>query len=371
MVFRRLERRLFATFDWQLVIVTYALAGVSLLVLYSAGFNRDLGNSPSMTQQLYSVGAGTVVMFLCMMFNTAFWRRWAYVFYGLGCVLLIGVLVDGVVAGGARRWLAVGPVRVQPSEFMKLFLILALAQLLTREDAPREGYNLPRLILPAILVLVPFELIRRQPDLGTALAILLMAGSMIWMVGIRRSTLLKLILGGGLLMIPAWEMLHDYQRQRILTFMSPELDPLGTGYHAIQSKIAVGSGMIIGKGFMQGTQTQLRFLPEQTTDFIFSVLAEEWGFVGSVVLLALYSFMLYRLIRIALRCGDPFASIVTVGVAGLIFWQLVVNIGMVSGILPVVGITLPLLSFGGSSLVTVMACVGVVVGFSIRRFVFG
>lgn len=370
MVFRRLERRLFATFDWQLVLVTYAVVGISLLVLYSAGYSTDLGYSPAMQQQLYSLGLGSVALVLCMFFNTAFWRRWAFVFYGAGCVLLIAVLVDGVIAGGARRWLALGPVRIQPSEFMKLGLILTLAQLFSREDAPRNGYTLIKLFLPAILVLVPFELIRRQPDLGTALAFVLIAGSMIWMVGIRQGTLLRLIVCGGLLLIPAWEMLHDYQRQRILTFMSPEMDPLGTGYHAIQSKIAVGSGMVIGKGFMEGTQTQLRFLPEQTTDFIFSVLAEEWGFVGSVILLGLYAFMIYRVIRIALRCGDQFGAMVSVGVGGMLFWQVVVNIGMVTGIMPVVGITLPLLSFGGSSLVTVMASIGIVVGFSIRRFVF-
>lgn len=194
---------------------------------------------------------------------------------------------------------------------------------------------------------------------------------MLLLAGLHKKTLLTLLSAGILLTIPFWLFgLKDYQRQRILTFMSPESDPLGSGYHAIQSKIAVGSGAFWGKGFMQGTQTQLRFLPEQTTDFIFSVLAEEWGFVGTFLVIFLYGFLIFRLLSISSRCQDTFSAFVAFGVAALIFWHVLVNIGMVVGVLPVVGLTLPLLSFGGSSVTSVMAALGLAAGFSFRRFLF-
>jgi rod shape determining protein RodA len=210
----------------------------------------------------------------------------------------------------------------------------------------------------------------KEPDLGTALVHLAIAGSMLFLAGVQRGTIIRLALIGGLLAVPGWHMLKDYQKQRVINFITPEADPLGTGYHAIQSKIAVGSGAVTGKGFMKGTQTQLRFLPEQTTDFIFSVLAEEWGFMGSLVILTLYSILILRVLGVAARAPDQFSLYVCYGVAAMMFWHVFVNIGMVIGVVPVVGVTLKLLSYGGSSVIAAMAGIGLVAGFSIRKSVF-
>lgn len=193
---------------------------------------------------------------------------------------------------------------------------------------------------------------------------------MLFLAGVRRGTIVRLLLVGGILVVPAWHMLKEYQKQRVLNFITPEADPLGTGYHAIQSKIAVGSGAVTGKGFMKGTQTQLRFLPEQTTDFIFSVLAEEWGFIGSLSILLLYAVLVLRTLGVASKCGESFSMYVCYGVASMMFWHVFVNIGMVIGVVPVVGVTLKLLSYGGSSVIAAMAGIGLVAGCSIRRSVF-
>ena len=210
----------------------------------------------------------------------------------------------------------------------------------------------------------------RAEDLGTALCHILIAASMMFIAGIRLRTVLYMVLTALLLAYPAWMRLHDYQKKRIITFVAPESDPLGSGYHAIQSQIAVGSGALVGKGYLQGTQTQLSFLPEQTTDFIFSVLAEEWGFLGSITALALYSMVLFRILGVAARSKERFPAFVALGVGMMLFWHVFINIGMVIGVMPVVGITLPLLSYGGSSAVAFMSALGLVAGINMRRFVF-
>ncbi len=370
MVLRALDRKGSLVIDWTLVILLVLLCLIGLCVLQSAGFNRDTGQSVQMKRQALAMGLGTLAFFVCMFIHGSFWRRWAFLFYVLGCGLLVGILFTGVVAGGARRWLDFGGFRMQPSEFMKIGVILALARVFSADESPRAGYTLLPLFWPAAVVLVPVGLIVVQPDLGTALSICLISGSMLLLVGIELRTFRRLALAALLALIPAWEMLHDYQRKRILNFLQPELDPQGSGYHAIQSQIAVGSGAMVGKGFMQGTQTQLRFLPEQTTDFLFSVLAEEWGFLGSAIVVALYTLLIVRLVTIASRAPDRFGAFVAFGVSAMIFWHVFVNIGMVIGIMPVAGITLPLLSYGGSSVVTVMAAIGIVNGILARRFLF-
>jgi rod shape determining protein RodA len=249
-------------------------------------------------------------------------------------------------------------------------VILALARLFSSEKVPQDGYGFQELLIPAAVLLLPMAITIVQPDLGTAICQGLIGGVMILLAGVKGRTLLRLGSLGVVLAIPGWSFLHDYQKKRILNFLSPEMDPLGSGYHAIQSMIAVGSGSEAGKGFLQGTQTQLRFLPEQTTDFLFSVLAEEWGFIGSALVIALYAFLVFRLIQIGSRAADRFSAFVCMGTAALVFWQVVINIGMVTGSLPVVGITLPLLSYGGSSVVTIMASLGLAAGTSARRFKF-
>ena len=370
MVFRKVDKRLVANFDWLLVLSMLVLLGIGLVVIYSAGYDPQLGSSRPMIKQAVSMGIGLVAFVCCVFINPSMWRRLAWPIYIICVALLILVLVKGIVAGGARRWLDLGGVRMQPAEFMKLGIIILYARLFSSEHAPRDGYTISTLIFPAILVLIPTVLIMKEPDLGTALCHLLIGGSMLLVVGIQRKTLLRIGIAASLLAIPAWTMLKDYQRKRVLNFLSPEMDPLGSGYHAIQSKIAVGSGAVTGKGFLQGTQTQLRFLPEQTTDFIFSVLAEEWGFIGSIVVISFYMILIFRIVAVSARCQDVFSAYLCVGVAAMMFWHVVINIGMVIGVVPVVGVTLKLLSYGGSSIVAAMIGLGVVAGLSIRRFMF-
>jgi rod shape determining protein RodA len=370
MVIRTIEKRLGSSFDWPLTLAMLVLCGIGLLIQYSAGYDRETLQSLSMHRQAVSMAMGFAAFLFTALIGMNFFRRWAFVIFIVGCLLLVAVLGMGSVAGGARRWLNLGGFRFQPSEFMKIGVMLTIAKICSSDRAPLDGYTISKLILPAGILLVPFVLTLVQPDLGTALSQALVGVSIILMAGVRFKTLATLGVAGAILAIPAWTHLKEYQKNRILNFLSPEMDPLGTGYHAIQSKIAVGSGALTGKGMLQGTQTQLRFLPEQTTDFLFSVLAEEWGFIGSSLTVAAYAYLLYRILKVTARAEDKFRALVCVGVAALIFWHVFINIGMVTGILPVVGITLPLLSFGGSSVITTMAAIGLVVGVSSRRFLF-
>jgi rod shape determining protein RodA len=237
---------------------------------------------------------------------------------------------------------------------------------------PRDGssYALGELFLPALLIAPPMFLIARQPDLGTALSLCIVGVAQILFVGVRPRVLLSMVAAVLILAYPAWEMLHDYQQRRILVLLDPESDPRGSGYHITQSKIAVGSGEIFGKGYRQGTQTQLEFLPEHTTDFVFSVLAEEWGFMGSVALLGLFFGLFSSMLRIAGRTRDTFACVAAIGITAQIFAHVVINIGMVIGLMPVVGIPLPLVSYGGSSVFSVLFGLGIVQGISLRRMRF-
>jgi rod shape determining protein RodA len=219
-----------------------------------------------------------------------------------------------------------------------------------------------------MLTIIPFLLIVKQPDLGTAMVVALIAGSMTIFVKIERRSLLYFIVSGMLTVPLVWFFMKGYQKNRILTFLNPDRDPLGAGYHIIQSKIAIGSGMFTGKGFLKGTQNALSFLPEQHTDFIFSVLAEEWGLVGCVVLLVIFLMLIIWALNVAHRCRDPFGTILAVGVTAMIFWQVFINIGMAMGLMPVVGVPLPFISYGGSSIITTMICIGLLMNVSMRRF---
>jgi rod shape determining protein RodA len=296
-------------------------------------------------------------------------ERYAYPLYGLVLVMLLLVPFLGVAGGGSRRWLRLGWLSVQPSEPIKLMLVVALARYFNRSASPR-GFGLERLALPLALTGVPALAILLQPDLGTAAILLALFVTMVLVAGLRVVPFAGLI-AAGLAFVPlAWGHLKPYQRQRILTFFNPENDPLGAGYHVIQSKIAVGSGTLWGKGFLHGTQNQLNFLPEEHTDFIFSVFAEEWGFVGTAALLTLYGAAVLRGLTIAGRARDPFGALLSCGVTATVFWQVVVNVGMTTGLLPVVGIPLPFFSYGGSSLMTLLIGTGLVMNVQMRRFTF-
>jgi rod shape determining protein RodA len=362
------DRRLIDQFDWGMAIIILLLGAIGLLTLYSA---VEMGEGSSQKYIFVKQGIwfciGAMAMIGAISIDYKHMDRWAYVIYGVIVLLLICVLLFGKVSGGSRRWLALGPATLQPSELAKIAVVIVLARYYSRV-IKIEGFALRELIYPCILTLVPFGLIVKQPDLGTGMIIVLIAASMTFFVKIRRNSLIYLILGGVLGAPILWQFLKGYQKQRILTFLDPDRDPLGTGYHIIQSKIAIGSGMIHGKGFLKGTQNTLSFLPEQHTDFIFSVLAEEWGFLGAFTTQFLFLLLIIWGLNIAYNCRNSFGIILSVGMTATIFWQTFINLGMIMGLVPVVGMPLPFISYGGSSILTVMICTGILMNVSIRRY---
>jgi rod shape determining protein RodA len=365
-----LDRRLIQNFDWVLLLLLILLAGISIFNLYSATHTiRDVGGSLVLVRQIYWFLIGFGAFFIMTSFNYHALERFAYPVYITAIALLVLVLLTGKMASGSQRWLHLGPVTLQPSEPAKIAVILLLARFFSRREGYQE-YRLRDLWQPMLLISIPTVLILKEPDLGTALLLLMVSASVILFAKVNWKSLLILLLSIVFVSPLIWLQLKPYQQKRILTFLRPEMDPLGAGYHINQSKIAIGSGEFWGKGFLKGTQTRLHFLPEQHTDFAFSVLAEEWGFLGSMVLLLLYLFLIIWGLNIAKNSKDKFGSILAVGVVAIVFWQVVINVGMVTGLLPVVGIPLVLFSYGGSSIVTTMAAMGLLMNISMRRFMF-
>ncbi|MBW1922227.1 MAG: rod shape-determining protein RodA [Deltaproteobacteria bacterium] len=364
------DRRLIQNFDWVLLLLLLLVAGVSILNLYSATYAvREAGGSQIVVKQVYWYLIGFGVFFLMTTFNYFSLERVAYAGFLASVALLLAVLVVGKVSSGSQRWLPLGPVSFQPSELAKIVLVITLAKFF-RDKSDIRGYRLRDLWRPLLLTAVPSLLIMKEPDLGTGLLLVIVSFSIILFFRVRLRSLL-ILMGAALAVSPlVWFGLKDYQQKRILSFLRPEMDPLGAGYHVIQSKIAIGSGLFWGKGFLKGTQTRLHFLPEQHTDFAFSVLAEEWGFAGAVLLLILYLLLVLWGLNIARNSKERFGAVLAVGISALLFWQVVINVGMVTGLLPVVGIPLVLLSYGGSSLVTTMAAMGLLMNISMRRFMF-
>jgi rod shape determining protein RodA len=362
------DRRFVKYFDWGLLGLTFLIGLFGLITLYSAVISAT--PTPQKTlyfKQIIWYGIGMTGMVLCFLINYKSLYRWSPAIYALCIVLLIYVLMMGKYVGGARRWLILGPISIQPSELVKIAVIISLARYYSK-FADTRGFSLRELLTPLLLTAIPFILIVRQPDLGTAMVVVLIAGFMTVFVKIERRSLLYIIVSCTITGPLVWFLLKGYQKERILTFINPNRDPLGAGYHIIQSKIAIGSGMIFGKGFLKGTQNALSFLPEQHTDFIFSVLAEEWGFVGSVIMLSLFFMLITWGLNIAYRCRDPFGTILAVGLTAMMFWQVFINVGMAMGLMPIVGVTLPFISYGGSSIVSIMICVGLLMSISMRRF---
>lgn len=365
----RFDRRLISHFDWILVLPILALLGIGVLAVYSATYDVGKGISPWAIRQISWAALALIAMGGAFAVDHRRLERWAYPIYGVSIVLLFLVPVFGSFGGGARRWIDLGVFSIQPSELAKVALLLVLAHYFHRVT-PLQGYGLRELCYPVCLVALPAGLVVAEPNLGTATVLGLVFLSMTFTAGIRlRILLTAAAVGLGILPV-LWQHLKPYQRERVLSFLHPDADPLGAGYHMIQSKITVGSGMLWGKGFLQGTQNRLDFLPEKHTDFVFAVLAEEWGFIGATAVLALYGILLARLLLIAWRARDRFGSLLATGTASIIFWQLFINIGMNLGILPVVGVPLPLLSYGGSSLFTIMLALGLALSVSTRRFLF-
>ncbi len=363
------DRRLIKHFDWGLLALIFLIGMFGLGILYSAlsAGNDSGGLDILFKKQMVWMGAGFMVMMIILMIDFKDLDKINLFIYVLCVGLLISVILFGHMGGGSRRWLLLGFVRIQPSELMKIALIISLASVYSTSISP-SGFNFRKLIKPAILCLIPFVLILNQPDLGTGLLLLLIAASMTMFVKVERKVLYT-ILGVCMAAAPLlWSGLKAYQKSRILTFLNPDRDPLGAGYHIIQSKIAIGSGMLTGKGFLKGTQNALSFLPEHHTDFIVSVLAEEWGLMGCSFLLLLYFIFLFWGLNIAYNCRNMFGSILAFGITTMIFWQIFINIGMVMGLMPVVGVPLPLVSYGGSSVITNMVGFGILLNISMRNF---
>lgn len=365
----RIDRRLIGHFEWPLLVFTLLITACGLATVLSATYVPGQPISAYAVRQAMWTAVGFLALLAVQGFDYRILDRYGYLIYAALVIPLALIPFIGTSGGGARRWLSLGPVSLQPSELMKIGLMIALARCLHRRTT---GGPLPfRSLLAALtLIAVPAYLVLIQPDLGTAICLGIAAFTVLLIAGLPvRLVLLAAALLGPVLPY-GWSHLKPYQQQRVITFVNPQSDPLGAGYHVIQSKIAIGSGMFHGKGYLHGTQNQLNFLPEQHTDFIFSVFAEEWGFIGGVTLLALYAALILRGVLIASKARDNLGALLAAGLTGVIFWQVVINIAMTTGSLPVVGITLPFLSYGGSSMLTLLVTVGLVMNVSMRRYTF-
>ena len=361
------NRRLISNFNWWFFIAILLLSVVGVVIINSANhgrpepFFRDL-----YIKQIYWILCGLVAVFLALIIDYRKLNRYAYAIYGITVLALVYVLVNGAVVSGAKRWIYIGPMTIQVSEFAKIALILALAKFF--ESGKAQGqYTLKDLWIPATLTGIIGLLIAVQPDLGTAIIIFLIFLVFVIVIEIDGAVLAR-IFGVGVLIAPLfWFLLKDYQKRRVLTLFNPELDPLGAGYHLIQSKIAIGSGGFSGKGLFMGTQSRLNFLPENHTDFIFSVFAEETGFIGVLILLGLYLFIILKGLNIAFRATDRFGLFLALGTISSISFYALINIGMTIGFFPITGLPLPLLSYGGSSLITNFFALGLLLNIEMRR----
>lgn len=359
------ERRLWRNLPWVLLAFAAGIALVSVVNLASASRAH---HAPVWIDQSIWFVMGITASIIGLAVDYRVLHRLAWPFYGLVLLLLVAVELHGATIMGAQRWLVIGPVRLQPSELAKLSTMFVLARFYAEEGEKPGGYSLAELWRPGVIILAPYALILHQPDLGTATMMALIAGTLVLASKVRWKALATLGVSGVAVAIFGWFfVLKEYQKKRVLTFLDPEADVLGSGYHAHQSMIAVGSGRWAGKGWAQGTQTQLSFLPEQHTDFVFSVFAEEWGLRGALVLLALFLGFCLAGLRVAATARDRHGSFLAIGCTAMVFWHVFINIGMVSGIVPVVGVTLPLMSYGGSSALTVMACIGLLANIAARR----
>jgi len=349
--------------NWGLVLLLGAIAAIGIAMLYSAANGAW---QPWAEKQAIRFGVAALIMLGAALVDLRTWLRIAYWFYGIVIVLLIAVEIRGAVGMGAQRWIDLGVIQIQPSELMKIAAVMALARYFNGLTIEEVGKPI-RLVVPALLILLPAALVMKQPDLGTALMLVLGGGVMFFLAGVRLWQF-GLVLAAGMAAVPvAWRFMHDYQKNRIYTFLDPESDPLGAGYHSLQSKIAIGSGGWAGKGFLMGTQSHLSFLPERQTDFIFTMLAEEWGFIGGCVLLGLYLMIVAYGYAIAFRARNHFGRLLALGVTTNLFLYVFINTAMVMGLIPVVGVPLPLISYGGTALLTVMFGFGVLMSVYIHR----
>lgn len=362
-----LQQRIIRNLDKILILVVIVLVAISLTVIGSAThINKEgliLYSFVGKQGLFFLVDIAVIIFFL--KFDYMQLRRWTKALYGINLIMLMAVMFIGTSALGAQRWIQLGPITLQPSEFSKLIMIICLANLLADKV---DKLNTYRSLLPvALYVGIPFLLVLKQPDLGTSLVFLAIALGMLFTANVKL-TLLRNIAGLVIALMPfGWFFLKSYQKERIQVFFNPNIDPFGAGYHIIQSKIAIGSGKLFGKGLFQGTQSQLNFLPENHTDFIFSVIGEELGFLGCLFILFLYFILIYRALMIARSAKEPFGILLAIGIVSMWAFQLFINIGMTCGIMPVTGIPLPFMSYGVSALTTNMISVAILLNIYVHR----
>lgn len=350
--------------NWLLLLLTLLLGGIGVAMLYSAAGGNWL---PWAKAHSIRLAIGCALMFIVAAMPLNFWYKTAYIWYGIGIVLLIIVEMMGHMGMGAQRWINIGGMTIQPSEFMKLAVMLALARFF-HSLHPMDRTSIVWIIPPILMIALPSVLILKQPNLGTA-TILCAMSLAIWFAGGMLWRYVAIGFVGSAAAIPlAWAFLmHDYQKQRVLTFLNPESDPLGAGYNIIQSMIAIGSGGLEGQGFVKGSQSQLDFLPEKHTDFIFTMLAEEFGFIGCMVLLFIFTLLLASAVAIAMRCRHRFGGLIAIGVGAMLWLHVMINISMVMGLIPVVGVPLPFLSYGGTMLLSSCLAMGLLQNIYINR----
>jgi rod shape determining protein RodA len=348
-------------FDWVLLGCAIAIFILGLLFLFSSTYPNKVD---FVLKQIAWFLVSLLIFMLVININYRKIVGVANIFYFLTIFFLVAVLIFGSRRLGAQRWLSIGYFNIQPSEFGKLFITVALVQYMTNHKLPR---TLGNILVPLAMTVAPFVLIMKEPDLGTALMLVPVFFILLYVWGVPLRYLFFMIFCGVLLSPLAWFLLKDYQRERLLVFLDPGVDPLGAGYTVIQSKIAIGSGGLFGKGWLSGTQNQLNFLPERHTDFIFSVAGEEWGFWGSMVLIGLYYFLIKRALLIAGKTDDPCGRLLSVGITSMIGIQVVVNLSMTMGFMPVVGLPLPLVSYGGSSLLVTASALGLLESIAVHR----
>jgi rod shape determining protein RodA len=364
------DRQLFLHINWSILAIVFLLFTAGVLNLYSASAFR-IGDGTAITpfysRQILWGGISVLAMVAAMLFDYRHLKNISWLIYLVVIACLISVIFWGRTISGAQRWLDLGFFNFQPSEMAKIAVVLITSVYLSKISHPLGFRDIMKALC---LVLIPAYLIASQPDLGSALLLVFVMAGMLVYHGIKKNTFKTIIFTMPLLVPLGWIFLKDYQKIRLLTFLNPGQDPLGSGYHVIQSQIAIGSGGFWGKGFMEGTQSQLRFLPEKHTDFAFSVFGEEWGFIGSIVLLFLFCLFLYQIFLSSEEAKDKFGALLCVGVFFYFFWQVLINIGMVLGLMPVVGVPLPFVSYGGTSLLVNFIMIGLVLNVSMRRYMF-
>ncbi len=366
------NQRLKMHFNWPLFWVAFALCAIGLLNLHSATYNIATGGvSGMLISQLMWFGIGFVVSFIILFIDYRVFLTLAYPSYVLSIILLVLVALFGKEVAGNKNWLVVGPISFQPSEFAKMAFILTMAKYLSEKPPSFRSYGWLELIVPLILFIIPLGLILIGKDIGSSLFLIATFGSLILFSGVKKQIVIVcLVIGLAGSVVAYKKMMSGHQKARILAFLHPDEDPKGRGYHLLQSKIAVGSGQMFGKGYLKGMHNKLLYLPEKHTDFIFPVWAEEWGFVGSLVVLGFYIALLLMGLFQAMQAKESFGLFLALGVTSLFFWQIVINLGGVLGLIPLTGVTLPFLSYGGSSLVMMMVGTSFLLNISMRRFMF-